>query len=135
MKKLFRIAALSLLLVITAFFIAGCDFGTSESSSSSDQQDSPTQKITVDPDSFSATVDEIAGYYYITITGTATNTSGKNFSYASVSFSVFDSDGAQIGNAIDNISNLPAGTTWKFSAMGVLQSPPATYRLTDITAF
>lgn len=132
MKKLFRITALSLLLVITAFFIAGCDSDTSENSSPSDQQESPTQKITVDPDSFSATVDEIAGYYYITITGTATNTSGKSISYASVSFSVFDANGAQIGNAMDNIADLAAGVTWKFSAMGVLQSPPAKYQLTDV---
>ncbi len=132
MKKLFRIAALSLLLVITALFMAGCDSGTSENSSPSDQQDRPTQKITVDPDSISATVDEIAGYYYITITGTATNTYGKNISYVSVSFSVFDAEGAQIGNAMDNVSDLAAGVTWKFSAMGVLQSPPAKYRLTDV---
>lgn len=135
MKKLFRRSSIALLLIIMSLFMVGCGFSSPSNSSNSDQSSSSKQKITVDPDSISAKIDEIAGYYYITITGTATNTYGKNLSYASVSFSVFDSDGAQIGNALDNISNLSAGTTWKFSAMGVLQNPPATYRLTDITAF
>ncbi len=70
------------------------------------------------------------------ITGTFTNTSGKEFSYISVSYNLYDADGNQIGTAVDSTSNLADGGTWKFEAYG---SEPladvANYTLADVTGF
>lgn len=55
--------------------------------------------------------------YLTYVKGTFTNTSGGDMAYVEVSYNLFDSDGAQIGTAYANTSNLADGATWKFEAM------------------
>jgi hypothetical protein len=50
------------------------------------------------------------------IEGTLKNVSGHDLSYVSVKFSIEDSTGNKIGTALDSISDIPAGGTWKYSA-------------------
>jgi membrane protein implicated in regulation of membrane protease activity len=61
---------------------------------------------------------ESSGYGTITITGSLKNTSGKDFSYASVTFSLYDANEAKLGTASDYINGWKSGETWKFSATG-----------------
>ncbi len=65
----------------------------------------------------SLTVDysEYLGYSAV-VTGTAKNVSGKNLSYASVEFSIYDSYGNNLGTALANINNLATNDTWQFEA-------------------
>ena len=138
MKKLIRIFILFVTIVLIATSFAACSFFKNDGSSSQGNTSQNTQtkeKITIDNSSIKFEVEELAGFYYVTISGTAKNTSGKNLSYAQIIFSIFDESDAQIGNALDNINNLSAGTTWKFSAMGMFEIAPARCRLSEITAF
>lgn len=138
MKKLIRIFILFVTIVLIATSFAACSFLKNDGSSSQGNTSQNTQtkeKITIDNSSIKFEVEELAGFYYVTISGTAKNTSGKNLSYAQIIFSIFDESDAQIGNALDNINNLSAGTTWKFSAMGMFEIAPARCRLSEITAF
>lgn len=50
------------------------------------------------------------------ISGIIRNTTDKTFSYVSISFKLYDSDGNQVGTTYDSISNLSGGNTWKFKA-------------------
>lgn len=54
--------------------------------------------------------------YYYAIDGTFTNSSDKDYNYVSITYNLYDADGAQIGNAYANTSNLKAGSDWKFEA-------------------
>jgi hypothetical protein len=53
------------------------------------------------------------------ITGTVKNNTGREIRYVQISFALFDQDGAQIGTAWTNITNLEAGGIWKFEAIAM----------------
>lgn len=53
------------------------------------------------------------------ITGVIKNVSGETKSYVSISFNLYDYDGYQIDSASDGISNLGAGSSWRFEALVV----------------
>lgn len=74
--------------------------------------------------------------YSASITGVLTNNTDRDYSYVQVEYIIYDAEGNQVGNALDNINNLKAGGSWKFSAI-VLTSPDeiAAYELADVTAF
>lgn len=74
--------------------------------------------------------------YLSSITGTFTNTSGRELSYVQLSYNLFDADGAQIGTAYANTNNLADGGVWKFEA-GTLKEPGevASFKLADVTGF
>ena len=76
-------------------------------------------------------------YYNVYVQGTAKNISNKNYSYASVEFSVYDADNNNLGTALANINNLASGDTWQFNAMliNTATSAPTTYKLVKITVF
>lgn len=76
-------------------------------------------------------------YYNVYVQGTAKNISNKNYSYASVEFSVYDADNNNLGTALANINNLASGDTWQFNAMliNTATSTPTTYKLVKITVF
>lgn len=57
-----------------------------------------------------------------TISGIIKNTTGKTFSSVSISFTLYDSAGNQVGTAFDRIDNLAGGNTWKFEALAVEDS-------------
>lgn len=74
--------------------------------------------------------------YTTTISGTFTNLTDSQLGYVSVSYNLFDADGNQIGAAYANTSNLDAGGTWKFEAVGMYgQAKVASYKLADVTGF
>ena len=75
--------------------------------------------------------------YTANIRGTAKNISKRNYSYASVEFSVDDVDGNNLGTALANINNLGKGETWRFEAtlLAIPKSKPISFKLVDITAW
>lgn len=70
--------------------------------------------------------------YYVT--GTIKNNTDKQYSYAQVTFTLYDADGAQIGSALANINNLEANGTWKFKALGMTENV-SSYKLSEITGW
>lgn len=79
-------------------------------------------------------VEEISGYYYVTITGSAKNTTSRTMSYASITFTLYDSAGNVVGTAIANQAGLNAGKTWVYSATGIsTTSRPVSWESTDVT--
>ena len=73
-------------------------------------------------------------YGYITITGEIKNNTNKLYTYAQVTFTLYDESGAQVGTAMDNINNFEANGTWKFKAIGIANGS-ATYKCTGITGW
>ena len=74
--------------------------------------------------------------YSVTITGTFTNNTDKDISYVQLSYRLLDAEGAQIETAYANTSDLSAGGTWKFEAMGFVGSDEvASFELADVTGF
>ena len=101
-------------------------------------ESSPTEKSKLDISNVSMSVEynEYLGYSAV-IKGTAKNTSGRNYSYASVEFSVYDASGNNLGTALANINNLGSGDTWRFEAnlLSFPSSRPTTYKLVEIAAW
>ena len=76
--------------------------------------------------------DQFATY----LKGVIKNNSGKDCTYVQVTFNLYDSDGNQIGTALDNINNLEKDGTWKFKAMGIdVDGEVASYKLAEITGY
>ena len=76
------------------------------------------------------------GYFAYYVEGTIKNNSDKQYSYAQVTFTLYDADGAQIGTAIANINNLEPNGVWKFKAIGSGDaSKVASYKLSEITGW
>lgn len=74
--------------------------------------------------------------YSVTITGTFANNSDEEISYVQVSYRLLDADGAQIGTALANTNNLPAGGSWKFEAVGLEGvDDVASFELAEVTGF
>lgn len=79
-------------------------------------------------------VEESFGYYYVTISGSAKNTSKKTMDYVSITFTLYDSAGNVVGTAITNQSGLGAGETWIYSATGIsTTNRPVSWKSTDVT--
>ena len=75
--------------------------------------------------------------YSFTIYGVAVNNTGKDLSYASIEYSVYDENGNNLGTAIANINNLGKGDKWPFEAvlLSYPKTKPVRYKLVDITYF
>ncbi|RJE47924.1 hypothetical protein A7K50_01390 [Dehalobacter sp. MCB1] len=71
------------------------------------------------------------------ISGTLKNNTKKLYSYAQITFNLYDSNGNQIGMALANVNNFEAGGTWKFKAMGMggESNDVASYKFVDVDAF
>lgn len=83
----------------------------------------------------SMNVEESFGMYYVTITGSAKNTSKRNMDYVSITFTLYDSAGNVVGTALANQAGLGAGETWIYSAVGIsTTNRPVSYKSTDVTA-
>lgn len=70
-----------------------------------------------------------------TINGSLKNISGRTLSYVQITFAIYDSDGAQVGTAIDNINNLTAGSVWKYSAISLGSDDWISFELTEVDAY
>jgi len=53
-----------------------------------------------------------------TIVGRVRNNTDRPYSYAQITFSLFDNGGNQVGTTIANIANLEPRAVWKFKAIG-----------------
>jgi hypothetical protein len=51
------------------------------------------------------------------VRGTAQNTTDRELSYVEAEAVFLDSEGTQIGEGLDNVSDLAAGRTWEFDCM------------------
>lgn len=93
-------------------------------------------KLTISNTDMSVTYNEYLGYS-ATIKGVAVNTSGRDLSYASVEFSVYDASGNNLGTALANINHLGKGDTWRFEAtlFDFPSTRPSTYKLAEIIAY
>lgn len=80
-------------------------------------------------------VDAEADRYSLTITGEVVNVDGPDYDYVQLSFGLFNDSSQKVGTALANISNLAAGQTWRFEALGSPSERAATFRLEEITAF
>lgn len=56
---------------------------------------------------------------FVHIKGDVKINSSVTYSYVEIKFNLFDSDGKQIGTAMDNITDVSPGTTWSFDAIGI----------------
>lgn len=50
------------------------------------------------------------------VVGTAVNNSDEDYSYLTIEFNLYDSDGVLVGNTSDRIQNFSPGDTWRFEA-------------------
>lgn len=105
MKKFMSKLCVLLTALFLSFSFAGCfDFGDSGN------------KMCVSNENIKYEYTELLGWQ-VKITGTIENTTGKDLSYISVEYKIYDSDNAVIGTAIDNANSIGKGEKWKFEAM------------------
>lgn len=62
----------------------------------------------------STEIDEFGVRYY---TGTIKNETSTDYGYVDVTIGFYDENGVKLGSGIDNVLNLGAGETWKFSVV------------------
>lgn len=67
----------------------------------------------------------------IKITGKIRNNTSKSYSYAEVTFTLYDREGNQVGTAMANINNLEPSATWKYEAIGM--GNVARFKVSEIT--
>jgi hypothetical protein len=77
-------------------------------------------------------VDQIGSLY---IRGTARNESGGDYEYVQLTWSVLDSSGAKVGDALANTSGLQAGQSWRYEALAPSADNADSYELQDIDAY
>ena len=68
------------------------------------------------------------------ICGTVKNESNHLYTYAEISFNLYDTDGNLVGSTLTNINNIDAGTIWKFQAY-VTEDNATSYKFTGIEGF
>ena len=106
---------------------------TQVNDSSTEENKTPVQKkekFTLE--SHSGAYDELGFGFYIE--GTIRNNTDKDYSYVQVTFNTYDKDGAQLGTALANISNLEANGVWRYKAMATSDNI-ASYKLAEITGW
>lgn len=123
--------ALGLIFALSILF-CGCDLfggGDGGGSTSEELAVEGTPKMEVE-------YSEYFGYS-VTITGTLKNNTKKKYDYVSITYTLYDKDGNNLGTAMDNMNYLAAGETWKFSAktMGWVDTEPVSCKCSNITSF
>lgn len=120
MKKFMATLCTVLMFLCASFSFAGCDiFGDN--------------KLSVSNENVKYEYTEMLGWQ-VKVTGSITNTTGKNLSYISVEYKVYDNDNAVIGTALANANNIDTDETWKFEAMSFMffDQKPAKVKLSEI---
>ncbi|MDE7395267.1 MAG: FxLYD domain-containing protein [Clostridiales bacterium] len=124
MKKFAGILCTILMLLCVSFTFVGCiDFDDDDKKSS----------LSVSNENISIEYTEYLGYS-VKITGSISNTTGKDLSYISVEYKIYDSSNAVIGTALANANSIGAGETWKFeaSSLGWFDDRPTSVKLSKI---
>lgn len=113
-----------LIIIIGIGAIAG---GGQNSVQTSTSNNSTKEKFTLVSDE--RTTDSLGTTY---IKGEIKNNTDKSYSYVQVTFNLYDTDGAQLGTAVDNINNLEPNATWKYKALGLVTEKVSSYKLVEI---
>lgn len=108
-----QVVAAFLVLLLVMFIISLVSFSTSESKTSSSQPTKPEGPAIEVYEKHARRV-EFGG---MEITGIVRNKCRVSLDSLSIRFSVFDSKDNKLGDAVDFISGLDAGGTWKFKAI------------------
>ncbi len=150
MKK-FLIFVLSLALMVGCLACAGCDFAFSGSDAETDggtetngdPQTEEENEVTkgkniaiAEEAVVNVEYNEYLGYS-VEIKGALKNTGKREYSYVSISFTLYDESGANIGQALANMNNLAAGETWRYKAvsLGFFDEKPVKWKYAEITCF
>lgn len=126
-----------LIVVVVLALCLGKDSSPSSPSGTTPGSTTVTKnKLEVSGTAMSVEYNDLLGYS-VRITGLAKNVSGRNLSYASVEFSVYDESGYNIGTAVANVNNIAGGDTWRFEAvlLDFSETRPVSFKLADITAW
>lgn len=129
--------------------LAGCSSGSDDGSSGDTTSDTTASAATSAAESQYAdawyhdedsgivlrNVEGTVGSYSITISGSAFNRSGQDYSYVQLSFSLYDETDAKVGDALANTSGLDAGREWKFEALGTGAESAASFSIDEITVY
>lgn len=92
---------------------------------------------TGDPDclklkSWKNTTGESDGVGGVHIHGTVLNTCDQGFSYVQIVFTILDSSGSNVGTAMANNTDLAAGDTWTFNAIGMYDGDSWRFRFAEL---
>lgn len=113
---------IAVILICSVTVFSGCiDFASTESY---EIVDGPTLQV------------EYTQYlgYTATVIGCLENKTSIEYSYASITFGLFDKNGVQIGTALDNINYLQPNGRWSFKAvsLGAFDVKPVSAKLVNI---
>lgn len=97
--------------------------------------DQTTTEGTKYADKFTLSTELTSDGYWSYIEGTIVNNSGKDLEYLQVEFTLYDSDGTNIGSAWDNASNVGKGETVKIKAIILADEDVDYYKFADISAW
>ncbi|MDE6200336.1 MAG: FxLYD domain-containing protein [Clostridiales bacterium] len=120
MKKFMAMLCTILMVLCVSFAFAGCI-------------DDNDEKLSVSNENVSIDYNEYLGYS-VKVTGSITNTTGKDLSYISVEYKIYDGSNAVIGTALANANSIGAGETWKFeaSSLGWFDERPSLVKFSEI---
>lgn len=102
MKKFINVLYIILTVLCISFAFSGCF--------------DDNKKMSVSDENIKYEYTEMLGWQ-VKVTGYIENTTGKDLSYISVEYKVYDSSNAVIGTALANANNISAGEKWRFEAM------------------
>jgi len=97
---------------ILSVFVIACAIWAITALSGADSKQTAIEKNVVVE---SWDIDRESGTTYVT--GEIHNLNNTTLDYCEVDFNLYDSAGAQVGTAMDNITNLAGGGEWKFKAI------------------
>lgn len=101
------------LILVLCVLISSCTYKINYNNAISGNE---TNKDSFDYEVTNSYQDSIGAYY---IEGNVKNNTSKEYDYLQISFVCYDSNGNNLGTAIDNTNNLLGNETWKFKAMGL----------------
>ena len=139
-RQIVNVLAIAIVLGTQSAYSSAIDEATKGTVSTEDGSSAAAASMSAESgaaDKYSIADEQMTGDdYTTTISGTFTNLTDSQLGYVSVSYNLFDADGNQLGTAYANTSNLDAGGTWKFEAVGMYgQAKVASYKLADVTGF
>jgi len=105
---------------------------SSESTEQAAQEEEESAPYTIEKEKLSKD-----DFGFVSISGQLTNQSGSDVSYLQIEYNLYDKDGAQIGTAIDNTTNLGDGKTWKFKASSLdnVADEVDSFEVADVTGW
>ena len=105
-------------------------FMNSSSNNSTNQQTKSKPKLEV-LNSYNCNVSSYGGR---AICGTVINNTDRTYGYAQIQINLYDKNGTQIGNTMDNINNLAPHSKWNFKAV-VIEDRADNYKIVDVSGF